>query len=323
MKLWFGKWPSVCASFSAQDSMKSKVKVCLGALLYPAATRRWLRFLDADPGLAGLARAHPRLLHKIYRPYLSNRLGCAERVDLLIGHYGLLFEAGIGRALDGAARRPQVLATVPGKTDTLYQLQLSAINDAHREGELCLRLTADGVPLYAVTFVLVSLRGQTYIKIGSLQGGRSEHAAQGVKEATRALHGCRPRNLLVSVVRDIGASFGCAGTLLVSNRSRVAINRRRRRAIRADYDEMWLEMQAVLRPDGDFELPCNGIVPADFASVPSRKRAEAKRRAALLQTSFDTVRRSIEALRGVPVTLPNSLARQPYPAGRTAVLAAR
>ncbi len=291
-------WPAVSTAFLAQKKAKDKLKVGLGTLLFPRQTARWLRFLHSHPGMAGLARANPRLLYKIYRPYLSNRLACGARVDLLIGHYGLLFDAGARPILEAAARRPLALATVQGKDESQYSLHLSAINDGHREG--------DGVALYSLSFTLAQENGRRYIKIGSLQGIRSEHGAQWIRQATRNLHGCRPKNLLVAVVRDIGAYFACAGTILVSNRNRVAINWQRRRRILADYDDMWREMHASERPDGDFALSCSGILPVDFDGVPSKKRSEAKKRAALQQSIFDAARECLDALRGVAIALPKA-----------------
>lgn len=291
-------WRVMEAAFSAQKRVKDKLKLALGSLVYPGQTRRWLRFLNAHPSLAELARLNPRLIHKIYRPYLSNHLNCGERVDLLIGHYGLLFAAGAGQLVESAARAPVTLCTVVGKSAAAYDLQLSAINDGHREGELCLRLVREGMALYSVTFILLRLHGKTYIKIGSLQGIRSEHGALLMKQATRDMHACRPRNLLVSAVRDIGDYFGCVGTLLVSNRNRIALNRRRRRNILSDYDKMWQEMRATRRIDDDFELACSGFQAPCLESVPSNKRSEARKRAALLHGVFDDVRRRLDQLRG-------------------------
>ncbi|MET3135259.1 uncharacterized protein VirK/YbjX [Oxalobacteraceae bacterium GrIS 1.11] len=306
MKFWLRKWSLISAAWNAQDGVKSTLKVCLGTLAYPGSTQRWLRFIKSHPGLSGLVKSHPRLLYKIYRPYLSNNFACAGRVDVLMSHYDLLYRAGAGPVIEYAARRRLVLATVAGKTDTVYQLQLSAINDGHREGELCLWLTAGGADLYSVTFSLSCEQGKTSIRVGSLQGVRSEYAAQSIKDATRNLYGCRPRNLLVALVRDLGAYFGCSGTLLVSNRNRIAVNWRRRRQILANYDEMWREMHALQRPDGDFELSCHDFLPVDFEGVASKKRAEAKRRAALLQTIFDSVRACLDGMHDTAVAWPDA-----------------
>ena len=130
--------------------LKDRVKLSLGAIVYPIQTHRWLMFLHANPVLGELAKSYPRLIHKIYRPYLSNHLSCADRVDVLIGHYSLLFKVGFGDFVRQAATRPITVCEFAGKSGTQFQLQLSAINEGHREGELCLRLLSNGVYIYSV-----------------------------------------------------------------------------------------------------------------------------------------------------------------------------
>ncbi|MGK5028706.1 DUF535 family protein [Janthinobacterium sp. MDT1-19] len=65
---------------------------------------------------------------------------------------------------------------------------------SRREGELCLRLTRGGVSLYLANFLFRPQPGAAVIQLGALQGVRSPAGALAVKEATRALHGCRTWN---------------------------------------------------------------------------------------------------------------------------------
>ena len=280
--------------------LKDRAKLSLGAIVYPIQTHRWRTFLDANPVLGELARLYPRLIHKIYRPYLSNHLSCADRVDVLIGHYGLLFKAGFGDFVRHAAARAITVHEFAGKSGTQFQLQLSAINEGHREGELCLRLLSNGVYLYSVSFVLLMLHGEPYLKIGCLQGVRSVNGALWIKRVTRELHGCRPKNLMVSAVRDIGDYFGCKGALLVSNKNRISINPWRRRQITSNYDQTWEEMRATRRVDNDFELPCTGMLRIAFDALPSKKRSEAKKRSAMLDAVFQAVRARLDAIKSEP-----------------------
>ncbi len=167
-----------------------QIKAALGAIVFPLQRARWQAFIATTPGLAALAQVHPSLLYKIYRPYASRQLGCAARVDLLRGHYRFLWQAGARPLVEYAARRALVLASIEGKDGATYRLQLTAIHDSHREGELCLRLTRDGASLYLASFLFRPQPGGAVIQLGALQGLRSPAGAQAVKEATRALHGC-------------------------------------------------------------------------------------------------------------------------------------
>ena len=287
--------PSISIFQSSNGSVKDRLKLILGAIVYPVQTRRWRSFLLDNPLLGELAQQYPRIMHKIYRPYLSSHLSCADRVDAMIGHYSHIFKRGFGKLVSQAALGPIPIAEFAGKSGTLFQINLAGINAGHREGELMLQLVQDGVCIYTASFALLNRDAESYIKLGALQGLRSTRGgAQAIKQVTRELHGCRPKNLMVSLVSEIGAYFGCSMILLVSNKNRITVNGRRSRRISSNYDETWEEMLASRRRDGNFELPCNGLVPKNIDLVPSNKRAEARRRNALLVSVCAAIRSSLD-----------------------------
>ncbi len=263
-------------------NLKDRFKLVLGALVFPAQTFRWRAFVADDPSVSKMARRYPRVLHKIYRPYLSRHLCCADRVDLMIAHYMHLARFGLSALVTRAAARPVKLATFEGKHGAPFELRLSAANVGHREGELTLQLFADKTFVYAVSFTLCAAGGLAWIQLGALQGMRGDDGAHTIKDVTKALHGYRPKQWMVALVRDLGEYFGCSTLRMVSNRNRVTINWRRGRRIASDYDAMWHELRAERRADGDYELPCAAAgseIPADVAS---NKRAQARRRVLLL-----------------------------------------
>jgi len=276
------------------------LKATLGALIYPRQRARWQAFLDDTPGLAALAHIHPCLRYKIYRPYATRQLGCTARVSLLEGHYRFLWQAGARPLVEQAARRPLILSHVDGKDGALYRLQLSAIHDSYREGELCLRLTRNGSPLYLASFLFVPRADGVAIQLGALQGLRSETATDMIRSATRALHGCRPKNLMITALRDLGDFFGCSNLFLVSNDNRIALNARRRRHIAADYDLAWRELHALPMRDGNYHLPCAPYSAPDLSALPSNKRAETRRRGTLLHAMTLEMRTQLAALLHAP-----------------------
>lgn len=278
-------------------NLKDVLKLALGAVIYPVQTRRWRAFLHEHPAIAELACRYPRVLHKIYRPYLSRNLRCTDRVDVMMGHYRQVARQGLEQLICRAAAHPVQLAQFDGKDGSGFQLQLAAANVGHREGEITLQLRHGAKCLYAASFALAQQDGQAWIQLGALQGLRADDGAQAIKQATRAMHGWRPKQLMIALVRDLGDYFGCATMRMVSNGNRVTINWRRHRRISSDYDATWEELRAVRRADGDFEVPC--VVGGDrsLAAVPSHKRAEARRRQELLATVCAAMRAGVEARR--------------------------
>lgn len=292
--------PTPALLLRLDDGKRHLLKAALGALVYPRQRARWQAFLDDMPGLAALARVHPCLRYKIYRPYATRQLGCTARVALLEGHYRFLWQAGARPLVELAARRPLLLACFDGKDGALYRLQLNAVHDSYREGELCLRLTRNGLPLYLASFLFVPRADGVALQLGALQGLRSEAAAGMVRSATRALHGCRPKNLMITALRDLGDFFGCSNLFLVSNDNRIALNARRRRHIAADYDLAWRELHALPMRDGNYHLPCAPYRTPDLSELPSKKRAETRRRGELLQAMALDMRAQLAALLQTP-----------------------
>ena len=277
---------------------KDRLKLRLGALLYPYATRRWLQYIQGQPLLS--QACCPRLLTKAFRPYLRRSLRCPERVDILINHYETLDALGLLPLATAAARQPQTLHAGLGKTGLPFCLELNAVHDGHREGELCLRLRLDGVSLFGLSFVLQQRGGQLLMLVGRLQGESGELAREQVRQATREFHACRPATLLVTAARQLAQVLGCDAVRLVCNRERIAINLWRRWRIRADYDQSWRELGALRAADGLFELAPVARQQVDYEAIPSKKRSEARKRAALLDGILD----GLSTRLGAPPLLP-------------------
>jgi uncharacterized protein VirK/YbjX len=196
------------------------------------------------------------------------------------------------------------LATLPLKDGGSATLTLSAIHDGHREGELCLALQLQEQRLYSLSFVILNGAQGPELMVGRLQGAAGDEARQRVREATRQLHACRPSSLLITLVRHLAYLLGCTGVRLVSNRHRIALNLWRRWHISADYDQLWTELGALPGHDGDYRLEglCEPCI--DLASLPSKKRAEARRREALLRAACAGVAATLQEAGGIGLQLP-------------------
>ncbi|MCV2351401.1 VirK/YbjX family protein [Paucibacter sp. Y2R2-4] len=280
------KIASRISSLGERIGFKDKAKIYAGALLHPDSTRRWLAFVDQHPMLGGALSVHPKLLTKIYRPYFSTQLGCASRVDLLIEHYSFLIAHGWSDLLAASAVQNQTLCEFEGKSGERFQLELSAVHEGHREGELCLRLMLGTEMVFNASFLFLQRQGRPCVAIGRLQGGNTDGARDLVKKATRDFYGARPSAVLVQAVRQIGLLMGCEKLLLISNRERIALNPWRRRKITSDYDTMWTELGATQCDSRQYELICAEVPAPDLAEVASKKRAEVKRKFALFDEMY-------------------------------------
>jgi uncharacterized protein VirK/YbjX len=259
-------------------SVRELAKIRLRAVLHPRQTPRWLHLLNAHPAFSEYVRNCPRFLYKVYRPYISHALDANERLEAIRAHYDFMFRRGLRETLARASVGPVVLAEAAGKSGLPYQVQLRTVNMFDREGELVLQLTQDDNALYTVAFTVAPRDGRLAVSVGCIQGGKTEDAREAIRTATRELHGIRPKQLMATLVRQLGHEYGCERMVLVSNRNRVIYKAIRNGRVLADYDQLWTELGAQLRPDGDWELACAPVAAPDLDGIPSKKRSEARKR---------------------------------------------
>ena len=301
------------ADFSGLKQMRETLKLSVRAFLHRQATYGWLQLLNSHPLFRDLVKACPRLIYKIYRPYLSNTMDCAQRVDLLQQHYRFIFRQGLGPLTVRAARGPVALGGVDGKSGLPYHIELRAVEPMEREGELVLQLMQGRELIYSCAFSFQQgVRGMV-LGIGCMQGRKSEQGLQLIKDATRELHGLRPKNLMVKLLGQIGHDYGCVELRLVSNANRVVCGATRQGKVHADYDTLWQELDASRRADGDWRLPCEAIAPPDLAAIASKKRSEARKRHETLTAFSAAIAAGLSAPRfeAVPTTLSQNYSTLP------------
>ncbi|MYM35762.1 DUF535 domain-containing protein [Duganella sp. FT94W] len=276
-------WPTITVRSGAKDfiglpKLRETIKLCMRAWLHRHATRDWLAVLNSQAWIRALVVARPRLVCKIYRPYLSNAFSPARRVTLLAGHYRFVQQLGLEKLILHAAYKPVDLASVTGKTGDAYRVVLRAIEPMEREGELVLQLRKEDTLVYSCAFTFFVEQQRMVLGIGCMQGPQCGVGLQLIREATRELHGLRPKNLMIRLLEALGAQLNCAALRLVGNNNRVVHRARQQGKVHADYDTFWQECGATPRTDGDFELICAPLSAPDFQALPSNKRSAARKR---------------------------------------------
>lgn len=269
--------------------LRELIKIRLRALRHPRQTTSWLHLLNSHPAFSDYVRHCPRFLYKVYRPYNSHALAPGQRLDAIRSHYQFMFRRGLGQAMARASYHPVLLAEAAGKSGLAYRVQLRTVDLCDREGELALQLVQGEEVIYTLAFTVAPRDGRLALSIGCIQGGRSADAREAIRTATRELHGIRPKQLMVTLARQLGHEYGCERLLMVSNRNRVIYKAIRLGCVLADYDQFWEELGARRRADGDYELECTPLGPLDLDQIASKKRSEARKRHALVEALAEEV----------------------------------
>lgn len=280
--------------------VRDALKLRLRAWRNRQPTAEWLAMLNSHATMRELALAHPRLILKIYRPYLSHHLDCTRRASLLASHYRFVLDQGWGSLVLQASRGAVPLVQFAGKSGAPYAIELQTVWPMEREGELVLQLRAGADLVYSVAFSFFQAGGQLAVGIGCIQGPQGERGLELNREATRELHGLRPKSLMVRLVRQLGYLYGCKEMVLVSNANRAVRQSMSKGLVLADYDGLWQEMEARPRADGDFALDCIALPAPNMDEIPSKKRSEARKRHEMQEQLFAAVGAALQAAADTP-----------------------
>ena len=251
--------------------------------VYPDATFRYLRALCELEDLEQLLEASPVLPAKLHRPYLYRSNGVRQRAQAVLDHYHFIrtLPEPVRRYLQGYRETP--LVSTEGRGGEQISVTCTPCG-FDREGELMLVLYCDDTPVIRISFSFVRWRGYFTLFIGGLQGPR-EDGADTIRHATRVCHGLFPRRVLCEAVAALAEVCRLYTITAVSEEQHVLLHNwyatRKQGRFVTRYSECWVSVGGVLIGSGFYRLPVP--LPRKGAEdIPARKRAEYRRRNALL-----------------------------------------
>ena len=236
------------------------------SLLAPRVAATWREFLEAYHRRAGAPAPEARALAKPLRSYLHGRFGPRRRLSSLLDHYGHMdayfHSAFIARLCAGEAI---AIARLRGRRDRDYDLSLvSSIQlRTQREGELAIQIVGahDGLALCRLSFAFAEADGQPCLVIGGVQGPVAGNK-RAIIDATRDLHGLRPKDAALLALRAFARRLGSGVVHAVSDANHV-LSRLQDQAKHSSYDDYWVERGA--QPGGPFGYQF-GVLHSDAAA---------------------------------------------------------
>jgi uncharacterized protein VirK/YbjX len=274
---------------------KHHVRWATAAALRPRRSLAWFSFHD-DPAMRGFAEANPRLIFRALSRYMSVRWGFSRRTKVIQDTYR--FIALRGGFLAEAMRRPggSILAQIDLDRGQRARIRLGSDAQFRKEGEISLFLELEGVA-GAITGTAFSVEeGSGWVAlVGGFQG-RKGGDEDTIKLATKAMHGLRPKNLMVWLLQELAQTLGIAVLHGVGNEVQVYRSRMNQpwvptRDIRFDFDALWEEVGGVQDSDGWFRLPLQTPRRAADEIKPNKRSMYAKRYAFLDELSMQLQQR--------------------------------
>ena len=154
-----------------------------------------------------------------------------------------------------------------------------------REGEIVLNLFVNDQRFYSIAFTLGVEDGQPLIYVGALQGSNVDTAQDIYRNITHALHGMRPRDLLMVALKLLCGELGVSRIWAISSDKRQHnspyFGKSHKDKVLVAYDEVWQEHGGIALDNGFFEIPVT-VIQKDMSEIPTRKRATYRRRYLML-----------------------------------------
>jgi uncharacterized protein len=237
------------------------------------------QMLAPAPGTAldRIMRQRPEFIGVLLWPYVSAFFGTGERLRRVIGHYEVVDRLGPTFHFDCDERLVllELDEIMPG-----LRLVLDQPIWFLREGGLVLNLFIDSFRAFSLAF---SLRreedGEMTAWIGGVQGRNRDDMLETYRTLTKLLHGLRPRDFLLEVLKMLLRQLAVARLFAVKDTAR---HHRHpffggMKQATQNYDEIWTDRGGVVVDASFFELPLSAER-RDEATIKPNKRSMYRKR---------------------------------------------
>ena len=252
-------------------------KFMLRSLATPVSTSRLLTNLAKQPRLMQMLQVQPGLPCRLHRPWLTVKMDRQHALESLNWHYQAMSRQLPATLLKGyLSTQGTTLLTLTGKDEQQFTVRLCADAFLDKEGEATLTFCdVQNTVLAELTFTLCQFEGKSTLFIGGLF----------------------PKPLLVEAAMTFGAAFPVVQIVAVSNATHIYRSWRYRKKkegkLLADYDGFWSSLGGEKQESGHFMLPL-AMPRKPVEEIASKKRAEYRRRYALLDSLIQQVKQATE-----------------------------
>ncbi|MCE1229805.1 MAG: VirK/YbjX family protein [Firmicutes bacterium] len=242
--------------------MKQNLRWTLIAAAHPKAALRWFAAMESQ-ALEPFAEANPLLPLKPLRVYLSSRWGLKKRAKVMEETYQYAHWKGgpVRKALLKADAEGVRLAQWSLGENGEAELRLGFDNRFRKEGEFAVSLwcPALGGRIASASFALEWREIGLTMLVGCVQGIPETESGL-MKGLQKAMHGLRPKALVIFAAQELGRSLGIreilgAGNAIQVHRHKHLIHLDWAHDLSFDYDGLWSEMGGTPVEEGWFHLP--------------------------------------------------------------------
>jgi uncharacterized protein len=262
-----------------------RLKARVGFVVKARRVGHELAAFDGGTGSLSRAMAHrPEITGAAVWPFVCASWGAERRLRQIREHFELVDAIGgvLDFPMDQSLQVLDLAELQPG-----LKVMLDQPRWFMREGQLVLNLFAGDVRIYSIAFSLGREGERTIAYVGAIQGGNTDGVMADYKDLTKTLHGMRPRDFLVELLRTLCRVLGVSKILAVADERRQHrssyFGAAKAEVLSLNYDDIWTERGAVRENDEFFALSIDAPLKS-LDDVPSKKRAMYRRRYELLDS---------------------------------------
>jgi uncharacterized protein VirK/YbjX len=282
MAIWILIWQGARHAYPRLDPLSMLRRL---RFFWQAWTQReqWRALREASAGtqLGRSVHARKGMVHVVAFPYIHRDWTIGQRTETVVEHYHQIEQ---WRWLQVPLGARHLVARL-GAPELELSLQIDRPDWFTHEGELVLSLFEADARLYSVAFSFGRRNGAPVVYVGAIQGRSGEGMSERYAALTTALHGCRPRDLVLLALLFLAEAVQIDKVYAVSDSCRHLRGRslfgRSTAKPSADYDEIWRDRGGVASADGFFVIETR-YAPRPLEEIPSRKRAMYRRRYEML-----------------------------------------
>ena len=250
-------------------------------------------------GLDVLLQTDPALLIRPFRSYLWTGLSSSGRARAFQQHFRWLTQQYDRDTVLDLYRLGRLRVARWQREEHVVDVLLQPGRALDREGELELHLVFDGQVAMRAAFSILpddfdhSIPQGNCMVLGAMQG--SLDGLEVLRSLARAMERAQPRTIFLTALQGMANGWGLQGILGVSSKAHVfaGYGRTLARRVAVSYDEVWEQAGGQLQPP----QATHWLLPMrphhrDLAEIPSKKRAEHRRRVHLVDQVFEDCRAS-------------------------------
>lgn len=246
--------------------------------------KRFETFINQSPQLIPLLNQHPSYSYPVAHRFLDKRFSRQQRLAAVCENLTFLPEKLASLGVPPLWEQPMSF----GEVIPDFELFLDINHHQAMEGywALELRYKPTGENIYLLTFGKV----QNALLIAVIQGPKSEHSKELVKQLTKKCHGLRPAYLMVEAMKALAKTLGYQRLFGIpqkyQNKSRLIQASR----YVVDYDVIFSESGGEA---GEYwQLPTDFSM-KDLESIASNKRSMYRKRYAMLEQLYQSMQNQL------------------------------